>query len=502
MRLSRNVSAGLANSAWTALVSLIVVPLYLKYLGIEAYGLIGFFATMQALFQVLDLGLSSAANREIARHSASRHLAEAENLLHTLAIVYWVMAAVVFLIVFSLAPFIARNWLQTTDLPPETIGHAVTLMGLTLACRWPIALYQSVLMGAQRITVSSGVSAAMVTLGNFGAVAVLAFVSPTIQAFFIWQAGVGLAHAAAMRWAAWRVVGRSENIRFGLDELKRIWRFSAGVNGIALSSLAFTQLDKVILSKTLGLEHFGHYMLATLVTNTMYVLIRPVFNVIYPRFCALAFNSDVEKSTELYRLGTRVLASALFPIAISVAVFSEELIFIWTGNPDIASNVAPIIALLAIGTALNGIMHFPYALQLAWGMTWLPLTINMILMIVMVPLTIFFALSYGALGGAVAWLILEVLYVMLGTWLTHRHLLKSLASKWLSEDVGIPFGLSFLVLVGGERLMKLQELSIYSKLASGAGLAIFASALCWMAFPQLRLLAWSYVSRRDKSKPR
>ena len=47
-------------------------------------------------------------------------------------------------------------------------------------------------MGAQRLTVSSGVSIVMVTLGNLGAVAVLAYVSPTIQAFFIWQGIVGL----------------------------------------------------------------------------------------------------------------------------------------------------------------------------------------------------------------------------------------------------------------------------------------------------------------------
>ena len=53
-------------------------------------------------------------------------------------------------------------------------------------------------MGAQRITTASAVSIAMVTLGQLGAVAVLMWVSPTIEAFFIWQAGVGLIHALVM----------------------------------------------------------------------------------------------------------------------------------------------------------------------------------------------------------------------------------------------------------------------------------------------------------------
>jgi O-antigen/teichoic acid export membrane protein len=273
------------------------------------------------------------------------------------------------------------------------------------------------------------------------------------------------------------------------------------MSGIALSSLMFTQLDKIILSKALGLEYFGHYMLATLVVSAMYVLIAPAFNVIYPRFCALALSDNVKKLTELYRLGTCLLATALFPIAIAVAVFSRELIQGWTGDPDIASNVAPIVAPLALGTALNGVMHFPYALQLAWGMTWLPLTINVVLMIVMVPLTIFLALSYGALGGAVAWLILEVLYVMLGTWLTHRHLLRSLALRWLFQDVGVPLGLSLLVVVLGERVMQQWELSIYTRLICGAGLAALAAGLCWVVSPQLRSLASSYITRGDRLKP-
>jgi hypothetical protein len=38
-------------------MGLVFIPLYLHFSGIEAYGLIGLFATLQATFSLLDMGL-------------------------------------------------------------------------------------------------------------------------------------------------------------------------------------------------------------------------------------------------------------------------------------------------------------------------------------------------------------------------------------------------------------------------------------------------------------
>ena len=497
MSLSRNLLAGLANSIWSALIALAVVPLYLRYLGIEAYGLIGFFVTTQALLQFLDMGLAPTINREVARCSASGSLKEAGSLMHTLALVYWCMAVVIALLIAGLAHLIAGHWLQPKHLTRQTVEHAVMLMGLVVACRWPVGLYQGALIGAQRLTVSSGISILMTTIGSLGAIAVLAFVSPTIQAFFIWQAGVGLAYAVIIRGAAWRVIERSPGIKFDLDRLKRIWRFTAGMSGIGLAALVFTQLDKVILSKMLELEEFAHYMLATVVVSGLYVLITPIFNVVYPRFSALVVKDDVEQLTKLYRLGTRLLATVLFPIAMLLAVFAGDFVRVWTGNAALASDVAPVISLLAIGSALHGVTYFPYALQLAYGMTRLPLTIITILMVIFVPLVVFFALSYGALGGAIAWLILHVVYVCLTSWLTHRQLLKDIGGKWLLQDIGVPLSLSTVAGLLGHFAIQPSAIPAYEKVAGVALLALAAIAFSFSVSRPLREALRSVLGKHD-----
>lgn len=496
MTLGRNLIAGLANSIWSALIGLAVVPIYLKYLGIEAYGLIGFFVTTQALLQLLDMGMAPTINREVARCSAAGNMKEAGKLLHTLAVVYWGMAAVIVLLLLVLAPLIAEYWLQSKQLAQQTISHAVMLMGLVVACRWPIGLYQGALIGAQRLTVSSAINMTMVTIGSLGAIAVLALVSSTIEAFFIWQACVGLVYAITMRAAAWQIIGKTRHNRFDIEKLKTVWRFTAGMSGIGLTALVFTQLDKVVLSKILGLGEFGHYMLATVVVSGLFVLIAPLFNVIYPRFSALVVTGETEKLVDLYRMGTRLLATVLFPIAMVLGLFAEDLVHVWTGDPVIAASVAPVIALLVIGSSLNGVMYFPYALQLAYGMTWIPLTINVMLMCFLVPTVIYLARVYGALGGAMAWMIAEIVYLMLGPWLTHRYILKGLALRWLLQDVCLPLMLTLLFGVIGQQVILAGDFTYHERVVLAGGLAISTAMLILLLSGQLRNVVWSYVRQK------
>ncbi|OZA05607.1 MAG: hypothetical protein B7X95_05750 [Methylophilaceae bacterium 17-44-8] len=450
MALKRNFSVGLFGSIWSALLGLAVVPLYIKYLGTEAYGLIGFFATTQALLQLLDLVLSPTINREVARCSATNIMQEARSLLHTLSVVYWCMALVIGLVILILAPLIANHWLQARALPIVTITQALMLMGLVVACRWPVGLYMGALMGMQRVALSSMINAAFGTLSSLGTVAVLILVSPTIKAFFIWQACVGVCYALIMHFVAWRVVkGKHEKRHFSLDDLKRIWKFTAGMSFLAITGVLLVQIDKVILSKLLSLESFGHYVLAGVVANSLYILLTPLFNAIYPRMTALVASGDIDKLKSLYKAGTRLFLSVFFPLVLTGAFYSKDLLYIWTRDVNLAENTALVCSLLLLGTGLNGAMHFPFALQLAYGNTKIPLTVTSVLILTLVPLTFVLTINYGARGGALAWLILNICYLLFGTWLTHKKLLIGQGWNWLMNCVGLQLLTSLVMITIG-----------------------------------------------------
>src|SRR5438093_2393132 len=93
--LRRNIIANFAGQGWSALIGLAFVPLYIRLLGIEAYGLIGVYAMLLGAFQILDFGLSTTMNREMARYSAlTEQKGEVRDLVITLESVFWAIGVV------------------------------------------------------------------------------------------------------------------------------------------------------------------------------------------------------------------------------------------------------------------------------------------------------------------------------------------------------------------------------------------------------------------------
>src|SRR5579859_7037260 len=87
--LTTNTLANFAGRGWTVLLNFGLMPVYLRMLGAEAYGLVAFSATLIGLCSLLDLGLTMTINRELARTSAEPSAAsEARTLVRTLEVFY------------------------------------------------------------------------------------------------------------------------------------------------------------------------------------------------------------------------------------------------------------------------------------------------------------------------------------------------------------------------------------------------------------------------------
>lgn len=486
---SLDLAANFAGVGWSALVQIVCVPIYIKFLGIEAFGLIGFYLVLQSLLQVLDFGLSPTINREMARYSVQpEKAAEARDLVRTLEAGYWIVGIAIGAAILAAAPSIATHWIRAGTFPVRSVRQAVMIMGILAFFQWPLSFYQGGLTGLGRQVLLNVIRISLATVGNGGAVLILWLLSPTIRAFFLWQAAVSAVQVAVVAIFLWKSLPRANRVpRVDFKLLKNVRRFAAGMSGITAFALILTQTDKVILSRLLDLKVFGYYALAGMFGTGLSMIVGSVFNTIYPRFSALVATHDEEALKYLYHRCTQLMAVIILPLAAVLALFSTDILQLWTRDAEVARNAGPIAAVLVIGTALNGLMTLPYALQLAYGWTSIGLGITIFLTILVVPAIWFMATSYGAVGAASVWVGLNVIYMAIGVPLTHRRLLKGEARRWIG-DIGFPLVVVLLVAFVGRRLVA-SPMSTSLRIGVLLVLLVCATGAAGLVSPSIR--SWS-----------
>jgi len=102
-------------------------------------------------------------------------------------------------------------------------------------------------------------------------------------------------------------------------------------------------------------------------------------------------------------------------------------------------------------------------LQLAYGWTKLSFYKNIIAVTIFIPLLIGLVTKYGAMGGAVAWIILNMGYILFEIPIMHHRLHKGEMWNWYLFDIGIPLLVTFSIGIFSRIIMphKMSYFQIY-----------------------------------------
>ncbi|MFT4800344.1 MAG: O-antigen/teichoic acid export membrane protein [Flavobacteriaceae bacterium] len=445
--LKKNIIANYIGRAWPALLSILLVPVYIKFLGIEAYGLVGFFTTLSAVMGIFDLGIGSTMNRELAKRSAKpAEQSSQRDLVKTLEIIYWIIAVSVGIVVICISSFIANSWVKAETLDSETIVRAVQFMGLSIALRFPMSLYQGGLMGLQKQVLVNKILIILGTVRGLGAVLVLWGISSTIYAFFAWQAVISIIGSISFLLAIWSVLPKSKiKARFSIQILSDVWRYAAAVSANALIGMCMSQLDKVILSTMLSLKMFAYYSIAATVASAIWMIILPYNTAIFPKLVELITKDDKAKLKVFFHRMSQILSVILLPIGFVLIFFSKEILFLWLKDEEVAENSYLIMSFLVFGTLLNGLVSVPINSANAFGWPMLTTYTNLGQAIVVVPLIIYLVNEYDGLGASISWVIMNSTYILISVPIFFNSYLKEEKKKWYFNDILIPMAVSSFV---------------------------------------------------------
>lgn len=440
MKFSVKILANLVGRIWAAGIAIVLVPFYIKFLGIESYGLVGFYGTILGSMSLLDFGLTLTLNRELTKAIVNKTEASAiRNMVFTIECIYWLVGVSIAILIVCLSPIIASHWIKAEQLPITVIKQAIMLMGVVIAFQWPISLYNGGLLGLEKQVTDNVIMVVMTAVRSGGVILLLWLVGPTLKVFFIWQALSSLLYVLAMRGTLWHYLPHSiEKLKFSKTELKKIWRFAVGMTSISFVAFFLNQIDKIVLSKLLPLSQFAYYMLAFTVANGVTLLVGTVNVTFFPQLTAAVAANDFKKLNLIYHKACRIVAAILFPTGLVIIFFAKEILFIWTRNTTTVENTSLMVQILVAGTICGNLMGIPYILMLAKGETKFPFYQNLLSAIIIVPLLFLFINLFGATGGTLTWLCLNLGYLIIGIPLVHRRFLPGELKNWYIKDMLLP----------------------------------------------------------------
>jgi O-antigen/teichoic acid export membrane protein len=436
-----------ASKVWVTALAILAVPIYLHYLGLEAFGVIGFFTALQSAMVVFDFGLSATLTKKLAQLDDNlSELENARNFMRSAETIYLFVGCSVVVVLGGAAAEMSSNWVLDADKGGGNLSLIVLIAASSLAALWPTALYSAALIGLNKIKSLSFTLALLAALRT--SISVLAAMQTTdIRYFFIVQLFGASVQTLWLRHLAWRhLMLQGHKPKFSKKSLTDAATFTGDMALIAIFGIVLSQGDKLLLSQLLSLSDFGVYSFAATAAAGLYVLTAPFFSAIYPYFAKL-LSSDPKLVGFAYRQSSELMACCVLPLAAVLVVFSYNVLWVWSGDAVLSGRAANVLSLLSAGTAINGLLLIPYAYQIAEGKTRLPLLMSGVALLVTMPALWFLAKSHGVFGAALVWFAVNLSLLIVWPYFMYRKTLKEHMAWWYWRAIVLPIFISIVLTV-------------------------------------------------------
>lgn len=433
-----NTLANLLNRTWTTLANFLFVPIYLKYLGEEAYGLVTFFTTLQVVLNLLGLGLSKTLRREFSLFEKDDSVIVYKyKIFRSVEFIFFIIAGLIVSICYFGASFLSLKWLKISEIDLVTVTNTIRLMGISIAAQLVSNLYLGCLFGQELQVQANSLQFAWALLKNVGAVLIIIFWRNDILAFYVWHSTIDVIYLLTSRWLvivsvkhkyARRIIWRFKDLR----NLANIYRFALGILLISVGYAFNSQMDKVIVSKYFTLTELGAYNTVYSLSIVTTIITSAIGIAVFPIFTKLFTSSSIEKLQKTFGRYNDISVITTSVLGAFISVFATDILMTWTSNETITSIVAPIAGLIILGTVFSAVQEIPYNYFLSRKNTKvnnIQTVFQVVYVVLIMPLLVKY---YGMKGAAFSWFFemlistLLYLYFFYRIYFTKNALLKTL----------------------------------------------------------------------------
>lgn len=465
--MNRNIVYNYISQIYLGIVGVVFLPMYVHRLGEAAFGIVALNTMIQSCFSLLDIGMSQTLARETTLYrNKSQTLYEFMVFFRPLQLISTMIALIGGGIFYFLSSDIATRWINVGSLNVAEVVLCLQITAVTISLRWLSALNKGVIFGAEEFVWNSKQSIFISTIRYVGVIVSMSLWGDTLLVFFIHQLVVVIIEFFIIKNKVKKLIPAcKETIPISFDNVKSRLVFAVPVALSAILWIGISQIDKVILSRTLSIDAYGMYSMAALAAGMLLMLATPITTAFIPRLTALKDNQ--EALFYFYKILTLIMLLVIGSVGITSFFSGHDIIMLWTNDLLVVRKIESVFSIIALGNAVLLLGGCSYCLQIALGNAKRHMIGYFFLLIIYIPLVIYFGYQGATVAVAWCWLIVSFIFTFFYVTYVHLKIANAHAIDWIvtlckslfaASIVG--WGYEYLHIESNDRLSALLSMSL------------------------------------------
>jgi O-antigen/teichoic acid export membrane protein len=332
----------------TVVVSFVLTPVILRYLGDRMYGFWSLVVVIIGYYGLLDLGLSTAVSRFVSRALGARNDEDLYNIYNTAFMFFSIIGLVVILvtaIIIIFTPFLNLN-IASDDM--ILFKRVILVMGLDVAFSFPVRLFRGVLYSQLHYDIMSGL-------------ALLTLVLRTPLIVIVLMAGHGVLAMAIVtvltklpEYGLTIFISRKTlpHIRLSLqgwdpETAKMLFSFALYAFIAQLANILRFQIDPVVLASFMSLVMVAHYRIGSLIANHFLNFMIETMSVLQPVFSRLEGANEDQGIMRTLFFSTKISVYVSTFMCFGLIFWGKPFIELWVGPEYL--DAYPVLFFLVLG---------------------------------------------------------------------------------------------------------------------------------------------------------
>ena len=399
--LARNALWNLVGNAAPMLVAAICIPLLIKGLGTDRFGVLTLVWALIGYATLFDFGLGRALTQLVATKLGSGADHEVPTLVWTSLLLLLFLGLLGAIIGVSLTPWLVHHALHVPGVLGQETLYSLYLLAISIPVVISTAALRGLLEAHQRFEWTNALRVPMGIFAYAAPLLVLPFSKSLFPVVAVLVTGRTIAWGAHLLLCLKLMPALRQRVIWERTAVGPLLRFGSWMTVSNIVGPLMVTLDRFVIGSLLSVGAVAYYATPYEVATKVWVIPSALLGVMFPAF-STSFVQDRNRTALLYSRTVKYLFLILFPLILLVVAFAHDGLALWLGA-EFAHNSARVLQWLAVGMFINCLAWAPVAVIQGVGRPDLTAKLHILELPVYLIALFWLTKVLGIEGAAIAW---------------------------------------------------------------------------------------------------